>query len=528
MNRERCFVFRQQNGGMMDRYAFPHQTARALLALCLVSIPLGLAMLLLPTPVVHAIVTSNGAASQGESVNARDSALPNSTVTVTNTNDSGVGSLRDAIASASPGDTVVFSLTLPATIALSTQLHITQSLTINGPGANNLTISGGGVTRVMSLTTGITLNLFDVTIANGYSSLGAAIRNGGTLNITNTTFYSNTAVSVGTAGGAIRNILGTVSIFGSTFSNNHAINGSGGAINNTDTLTVVHSSFYSNTAATDGGGIFNEDALSILNSTLAGNTASGDGGGIYHASGTLSVISSTLNLNSASIYGGGIYISNTLGSINTTTLSNNSSTSGDGGGIYNGGTLTLTNSYLSGNNALVDVGGAIRNSGLLTVSNSTFFANNAFRGGAIWNDSTMTITHGTLSGNSASDAGGGIRNLSSLTLRSTIIANSISGGNCGGSVDPTSQGYNLDSENSCFLSATGDITSTDPLLGPRANNGGPTLTMALLPGSPAIEAANNATCPATDQRGWHRPFGPLCDIGAYERGAFLHLPLILR
>jgi hypothetical protein len=97
------------------------------------------------------------------------------------------------------------------------------------------------------------------------------------------------------------------------------------------------------------------------------------------------------------------------------------------------------------------------------------------------------------------------------------VANSTSGPNCTGPINE-SRGYNLDSGTTCGLTKTTDLTNTNAMLGSLANNGGPTLTMALLPGSPAIDHGGTAAngCPATDQRGVSRPQGPACDIGAYE------------
>lgn len=115
-------------------------------------------------------------------------------------------------------------------------------------------------------------------------------------------------------------------------------------------------------------------------------------------------------------------------------------------------------------------------------------------------------------------------------FRNTIVANNTGvGGNCSGTI--TSLGYNLEFGNTCVFTATGDITSTNPLLGPLANNGGTTQTMALQAGSPAINRIPNGTngCGTTittDQRGFIR-VGP-CDIGAFEYVLRLFLPLILK
>jgi hypothetical protein len=171
------------------------------------------------------------------------------------------------------------------------------------------------------------------------------------------------------------------------------------------------------------------------------------------------------------------------------------------------------------------------------VTNSTISGNSASFGGGIDNIGTVgvaTVTNSTISGNSASSSGGGIFNINGVaTLRSTIVANSPTGGDCfntSGTI--TSGGYNLIGDTTCstVFTQTGDITNTNPLLGPLQNNGGPipTETHALIPPSPAIDWVPDATCPSADQRGFARgndifmvgnetPSNALCDIGAYER-----------
>jgi hypothetical protein len=96
----------------------------------------------------------------------------------------------------------------------------------------------------------------------------------------------------------------------------------------------------------------------------------------------------------------------------------------------------------------------------------------------------------------------------------TLISRSPSGSNCFGAI--IDGGHNISSDASCHFTAPGSLNDTDPLLGPLADYGGPTPTMALLAGSPAIDAADPAACPPTDQRGRPRPFGAGCDIGAFE------------
>jgi CSLREA domain-containing protein len=189
-----------------------------------------------------------------------------------------------------------------------------------------------------------------------------------------------------------------------------------------------------------------------------------------------------------------------------------------GGGISNGGTLTIDSSTVSGNSAgAFGPGGGIFNGGTMTVNNSTVSGNGAGDGGGILNFGTATLTSSTVSGNTAPSTGGGISNFTgaSATLKNTIVANSPSGGDCSGII--TSDGHNLDSDGTCGLTGTGDLSNTNPLLGPLADNGGPTQTHALLGGSPAIDAGSpDCPPPATDQRGVARPQGAACDMGAYE------------
>jgi predicted outer membrane repeat protein len=404
------------------------------------------------------------------------------TFTVTNTNDSGAGSLRQATldANAAAGaDTIDFAVT--GTITLTGgQLTVTDDLTINGPGAANLTISGNHASRVLEVGVGITLNVDDVTVADGNQNSasgyeGGGILNGGTLSLTNATLSGNFAANTG---GGIANSGGTATITNSIFSGNSVYDG-GGAIENSGggSLTVTGSTFSGNSAPYRGGGIEGNGATLtvVTNSTFSGNSAN-SGGGIENYAGPLTVTNSTFSGNaSTSTYGGG------------------------GGGIGNyEGTLTVTNSTFSGNSA-----------------------DNL--GGGVWNDgyyaSTLTVTNTTFSGNSATNGGGGVYNAgwspfpSSATLRNTIVANSPSGGNCAGVIDDGAGNLQYPGTD-----CGGTITSADPLLDAAGlqDNGGPTETIALQLASPAIDAAVAATCPATDQRGVARPQGPVCDIAAYE------------
>jgi hypothetical protein len=272
------------------------------------------------------------------------------------------------------------------------------------------------------------------------------------------------------------------------------------------------------------------------------------GGGIYNNfGGMLNINDSTITGNIATnatrfvCWGGGVLNGGTL-SINHTTISGNSAKLG--GGICNRGTATISNSTISGNNAFsgynggLAVGGGIYNLGRLTINNSTLRGNSATTigdvdcglayGGGISGSKTLTINNSTLSGNYAKNCagigfGGGISG--NVTLQNTVVASSPYGGNCYGTV--TSDGYNLSSDNTCNFNSTGDLNNIDPKLGQLGNHGGPTQTIPLLSGSPAIDAGNPNGCTdgqghllKTDQRGQPRPDredAGGCDMGAFER-----------
>jgi hypothetical protein len=258
-----------------------------------------------------------------------------------------------------------------------------------------------------------------------------------------------------------------------------------------------------------------------------GSTHDGDGGGILNR-GTLTINNSTISGNTANNYCGrypcGIY----------------------GGGIYNAGTLTINNSTISGNTAnsygCQDVltmcfafgGGIANHGGIVKINNSTISGNTAIahclgggkcfnHGGGIYTDSASSVSSTTIGRNGS---GGGIFNnpvyAGTVKFQNTIVANQS--GNCNGTL--ISKGHNLSSDNTCNFSGPGDLNNTDPQLGPLQYNGGPTQTMALPSGSPAIDAGNPNGCTdnrghllTTDQRGMPRPDPEDtsgCDIGAFE------------
>jgi len=333
------------------------------------------------------------------------------TVTVQNGNDSGAGSLRDAITNANSGDTIKFDPALNGqTIQLSSgQIVILKSITLQGPGANVLTVKNiagaGQFNAIFRVASGVT----------------------------------------------------AASISG---------------------LTITGGS------AEFGGGIFNDGALALANCTISANSSVW-GGGIWNSNGaTVRLTGCTVSANTTSPSGG---------------------TDSFGGGIWNdkGGAATLTNCTISGNSATT-AGGAIGTNGTVTLTNCTISANSASAGGGIATNGTVTIGNTIVAGNAANSG------------PDVLVGD--------GSV--SSQGSNLIGKTDGSTGwVGGDITGTiaaprDPKLASLADNGGPTQTMALLPGSPAIDKGDDSVLATvtTDQRGtgFPRKSGFRVDIGAYE------------
>jgi predicted outer membrane repeat protein len=273
----------------------------------------------------------------------------------------------------------------------------------------------------------------------------------------------------------------------------------------------------------------------LKNCTVSNNSAS-LGGGIASQGGPLLLTSCTVSTNSASL-GGGIYVAQSTATLANCTLSNNSATV-EGGGIVSAATMTITDSTLSNNSVTAPVcyGGGIYNVGTLAQTNSTLSGNSAIEyGGGIFSEGTVTLTSATVSNNSAG-SGGGILDANETTLANTIVADNVLTGSGGLGPDVatlssgvTSLGFNLignTAGSSGWVSS--DLLNVNPLLAPLGNFGGPTQTVAILPGSPAIGAGNGAFVtnppfagpPFTDQRGDPRILDGKVDIGAFESQGF--------
>lgn len=402
-------------------------------------------------------------------------------------------SLREATIAAGQGATV----RIPAgvyTLRIQ-ELTISKDLTLIGDGPQNTIIQAANSPETAGH------GVFDIERKNIVTISGVTIRHG------NTAF-----------GGGITND-GTLTLIDNSVIGNLAENG--GGIHNTGSLTLINTVASGNTAAQYGGGIYNDGAVTLQDSLISDNEAVRRyGGGIYHhnSQGKLTITRTTISGNKAH-YGGGI--NGGPFTMTDSTVSGNASNS-NGGGIHGGG--TLLNSVLSGNTARED-GGGLAGAGKFT--NVTISGNIAGqRGGGIFSDSNpLFLTNSTMTLNEASVDGGGVYSEEGLVvLRNTIIAENSStrkGPQCYG--DITSKGHNIvgDKSDCTLLATTGDQLGTnwnsiDPRLGPLQGNGGPTDSHGLSLDSPAIDAADNANCPVSDQRGASRPKGAACDIGSYE------------
>jgi chitinase len=417
--------------------------------------------------------------------------------TVTDTSDSAAdtGSLRYAITQANANtdpagslirfDPTVFSV--PRTIALGSTLTLSETAgpeVIEGPGSSLLTISGNGAVEVFKVaSTATTATLSGLTVSGGSAAHnGGGLDNEGTLSLTNCVVAGNSVSGGGNGGGIYNN--GPLTIADSTISGNSVSGGGkGGGVANEDTTSMTDCTISGNAVSGgSGGGIDNETSLTLTGCSVTGNSASGQtaGGGIYNTN-SLVVTESTIAGNSADFAAGGIY-SNGMVTITDSTIANDSA--GLGGGIYNyGGSLTAANDTISGNSSGVA----------------------GYAGGLITSGTAVTLENTIVALNTTA-----------------AVAGDISAIN-GGSVSPTS-GYNLigtGGSGGLINGVNGNqVGVANPGLGPLANNGGPTQTIALLPGSPAIDAGSNALDAGqiTDQRGASlaRVFNGTVDIGAYE------------
>jgi hypothetical protein len=393
--------------------------------------------------------------------------------------------LRQALRIANDGDTITFAVT--GTIALTSGgLPVNKSLTISGPGKDQLSIDGNQTLLVFGIFPDKTATISGLTIRNGQAGI---LNEHGTLTVSNCAVSGNS--DIGLFNDGVPSVL--------TVSNCVVSGNSSGIYNYYGEASVSNCIVSSN----QSGGVFNygvsggpdDHILGIASLTIADSIINNNSGpGVDNNAGGVTIVDTTISGNSV---GGGVY------------------TYQDGGKIP--GNLTVMNSTISGNSASSYGGGIACGKSGLTIINSTVSGNSAgaYGGGIASGSFGMMIVNSTVSGNSAATCGG--------VCGEVEIANTILNANASGNIDGTvtSHGYNISSDDGGgLLTGPGDQINTDPLLGPLRDHGGPTLTHMPLRGSPAIDAGdpNFTPPPDHDQRGacFLRVFGGRIDIGSVE------------
>jgi hypothetical protein len=368
-----------------------------------------------------------------------------STDVVTNLNDSGAGSLRQTLASASAGDTIQFASNLSGgTLSLSSgELLVSKSLTITGLGTTSLTISGSNDSTVFNVASGVTTSISNLTMTAGNaggSGYGGAIYNSGTLLLSGVILTSSKAE----LGGAIYNNGGNITITTSTISSNQAFQQGGGVLNASGgVISIVASTIDANKASEEaGGGICNEiGTVTITGSYVSSNTAGTVGGGIANeALSTLVIDSSDIQSNTAALYGGGIFNfdSASLTVAQSSTISSNVASDALGGGLFNYlGTANISNSTFTSNQSLgaddggVALGGGAADfEGVINITGCTFNNNGSSTedggGGLYLIADTATINSSIFNANQAQYGAGIFQDTaSSLDMYGTTLENNV-------------------------------------------------------------------------------------------------------
>ncbi len=384
---------------------------------------------------------------------------------VTNLSNSGTGSLRWCMDNAPTGSTITFDPRVKGTITLtgrSLTMQAGKELTLNGPGAERLTLRSSDARPVLVVPAKSTLTVSRLSFQGGKQAKQSILLNSGM-------------------------------------------------------LTLNHSSISGNSSSGDGGGITSTDGTLILNySSISGNSAENNGGGIYFFHGTLALNNSTIMQNTSSTgNGGGIYFFAGTLTMRNSTIARNSSAAG--GGIYSyNNTLSLLNDTIADNSATSNGGGIFSYNSKITLDKSTVFHNtSASNGGGISinapdsptdiRDHPVVLERSIIAGN---------RGNQDLDVSGTVISGgyNLFGHFAGANFLDPQRLHGTDKE----VNELNDLHIDNTL----NENGGTTMTHALLVGSPAIDAIPTSACDLktadTDQRGVRRPQGEACDIGAYE------------
>jgi len=454
------------------------------------------------------------------------------------------------------------TLAFDGTLTLTNTLVVFVNNTVIDATGHSVTIDGNSSVRIFDVPTNIAFKVINLTLSDGKIT-GANGTNG--LKGSNGGFNGGNGGTAGTGanglGGAIRN-LGNCTLDTCILTANTATGGAGGTGgtggNGTDTggnggTGGIGGNGY-------GGAVYNLGTLLLTNCTIAGNTATGGNGGaggtngtgpfqsfvgaggagapgagagLYNL-GTATILGCTFNQNStqagSSQAGGGSPAGNGNGP------SGPSGPDGKGGGICNLGTETIINCTFDLNQVTGGTGG---NGGLGTELGGNGGNGGNGYGGNLYNEGTSGLTNcsiangvaiagingvagpGAFAGNDGQPGASRGDNIASaagtLGLKNSLLAYPTNSANAYGTI--TDLGNNISSDNTPAFTKATSKNNLDPQLLPLDGYGGPTLTMALFPGSLAIDAGDDAASPAVDQRGVNRPVGPHSDIGAYEAGA---------
>ncbi|HEX8618752.1 MAG TPA: Calx-beta domain-containing protein [Thermoanaerobaculia bacterium] len=468
------------------------------------------------------------------------------TFTVTTLNDTGAGSLRqavDAANAASGADVITFHAAVTGTITLADTLYVTESIDVQGPGSGVLTLAGPGYLGIF--------NFSPYQAGQTYAVSGLRLTDGGIASTGGNLTLNDVTISgsvVGGAGGGVWFEGPQLTILNSTIKDNLAENGEVGTICGGLGFEIDGG---------NGGGVYVQQALSVTlnNVTVSGNGARYHGGGVaillHEDPSTVSIANSRFTGNTAGLSaecmpgsGGGLIIfgfnNNDTVTITDSEFSGNTAGGASGGGftIVDLDTVTIARSTISGNQATgTEGGGGIclgAENGLLeqvTISGNTA----AGPGGALLTQppsiappTNLTIRHSTISGN-AGVTNGGIKALdaATITIAGSIVANSINTATSTSGDDLANDATssfaisysNIEQSGAATITdGGGNVFSADPQLGPLQNNGGSTLTHLPADSSPVIDAGDPAFTapPATDQRGLPRLSGGRIDLGAVE------------
>ena len=426
--------------------------------------------------------------------------VPAGSVPVTNCDDSGPGSLRDAVATAVSGQTIDLTATGCSTITLTTgHIFMTQEdLTLQGPGSSLLTIDGGYHYSLRhSNAAGGTLGVYDLSIAHGRK-------------------YFDSSYTLNARGGCLYSSYGTISLGYSVLEDCSA-----------ETANPAYAAL--------GGAIYAKNAVIMSGSVVvfgaAGTASSTGAGGAIFTPGAALISYSGIGFNYASAIGGAIVAGDGFFMKYSTVLLNQAYRAG---AMEVSGNITIENSTLARNNAPGTGGvGYLIGTGAtspITVVNSTISGNTAGRVGGIATVGYPTrIANSTIAFNTEANAadlmyGAGLYTSDATELESTIVANNTLTHSVFGPVADDIGGSGALSGNNNLTQfvligpAPADTIYADPRLGSLSYNGGSTRTHALSPLSPAVEAGNNVAGLATDQRGpgFARVIGANADIGAFE------------